>query len=648
MNTIKSSRIIPAIVLTCLLYTLTQPGLVRAEGEEPADTEVAAEIVQPENHPLNSELVEEQAEGLQAVPEGLDVVVVGEAGELLSLASDKAAAVLEAPDPWLTSGGVLYSFTGNDCEPLVNGLQPCADPIQKAVNFAASGYDPDDGTIYLGNGVFNEFVTVDGFGFIGPISLHTIMSQNGSGSTTLNGGFSIFNMLDFKLNGFTINGNVFVEDTEGTLTLSDLDVSGADGHGITVYNHRGNIVVKQVKSHNNNGHGLYINNLNFSSIYGISEGDNENQISNENPVPTIILNQSEFNKNFGNGIDVQSMSDVIIQHIKANENFWNGASFTSLPFFITLVDDIGGESPEIPNIYVNLSEFNQNGQFFLDQSSKDTEFPQEIILSATEEDLYGYGNGIIGIGGNFIIEQVEANGNGISGSSTVSFGNTIIKCSIFNGNGETGLNAFSFGEVNLKGVTASGNGTSDINAYGVSGTSEVSYKCEKAKKTPETPIIPVTGGVSDDTCGVDGAILELANLDRAIFTGLCPLEASLVREEQQALPGGISEIGAFGSSFTASVLQEGKELDILPDGGSITISFNILPELQGKMFSIYYWDPEINSSAGGWIEIPENGKESSFSSADDNKEVLSGSKDSGDGHFNATVNFSGTFVLVVN
>jgi hypothetical protein len=636
--------------MLALLFSLTQPEEVHAEGDIPPVPESSTEINQPENVPIEIPQTEIQLELMpNAVPDGLDVVVLSQEGTALTLASNEAAAVLDAPDPFLTSGGVLYSFTMNDCDPLLDGLQPCPDPIQQAVNFAAAGHDPDDGTIYVGNGVFNENVSVDGFVFTGPISLHKITSQNGSNSTTLNGGFSIINILDFSLNGFTINGNIFVEDTEGTLTLTDMNVSGAEGHGITVYNHHGNIVVDGVKSHNNNGNGLYINNLDFDSIYGLPENISDSQISTEYFAPSIIITRSEFTNNFGNGIDIQSMSDVIIQHIKANENFWNGVSFMSLPFYVTFVDIIGEEAPRFSNISIYRSEFNQNGQFFLDQKSKESEFPKEKTLDVPDEELYSYGNGIVGVGGNFFIDLVEANANGISGSSTVSFGNTLIKCSVFNGNGISGLNAFGFGEVTMKGVTAAGNGNSEINAYGLSGTSEVTYKCEKVKNTQGAAIIPVTGVLGGDTCGVDGTLLELVSQDnKAIFSGLCPLHAALVGNEQSSLPGGLPEDRSFISGFTASVLQEGMAIDVIPEGGSITISFYLPVEMKDKTLSIYYWDPGHNAGSGGWIEISSKGNEASFTPADDAKQVLSGGRVDGDGYYGAIVNFSGTFVLMAN
>lgn len=249
------SKLLPALVLFGLVFSLTQPVTVFAEGELPPEPETTSDVLPPEDDPVSS------PDPLVVVPEELNLVILDENGEVLPLASEEAANVLKASDPYLTSGGVLYGFTAVDCDPLTPGDQSCPNPIQKAVDFVASGYAPDDGTIYVENGTFDEYVTIDGFNFTGPISLNKITSLNGSAYTTLYGGFGIYNMGDFTLNGFTIFGNVDASYNEGTLELSDLDVSQADGNGITITNQFGDVVIKKVKSHNNYGDGLYINNV---------------------------------------------------------------------------------------------------------------------------------------------------------------------------------------------------------------------------------------------------------------------------------------------------------------------------------------------------------------------------------------------------
>ncbi len=640
MSIHKLSKFLPIFVIVGLLFSFIQPSTtVYAEGDLPPVEEPTSEVTPPIEDATPPVDVPDLS------PAGVEILVVDNNGEPLPLASEEAAMVLLAPDPYLTSAGVLYTFTADDCEPLVAGMQGCPNPIQSAVNFVASGYAPDDGTIYVEDGTFNEFVSIDGNDYTGPISLNMITSLNGSSYTTLYGGFGIYNMGDFTLNGFTIFGNVEASNNAGTLTLSDLDVSGADGNGISIYNQFGDIVIKKVKSHNNYGDGLYINNMSFDLL-----SNNQALVDSEQELDlgTINISSSEFNQNMGDGINASTLGDIFLSYVKANENLYNGAVLAAMPFYVGFkVNENVTEEIPFPLIYVNHSEFNYNGIY---EEYDAAAFPDEFRVQLDDKYYSGGGNGLIAFGGNITLDRVTANGNGYDGANTMSFGDTVVVCSLFNENGDNGLVANGFGTVDLMGVSASGNGESDIYANGYAGTNQVTYQCKKVKNSDGGdggPEIPVTGENSEDTCAINGAVLELANLDKAIFTGLCPLKAALVGEEEPTLPGTLPDGGVYVSSFTASVLQEGQVLDVLPAGGSITISFNLTDEMKGKTLEIYYWDPGANSGAGEWIVVPAKGDETSFTPFDDTKLVLSGGQDAGDGAFNAIVNFSGTFILVV-
>lgn len=350
----------------------------------------------------------------------------------------------------------------------------------------------------------------------------------------------------------------------------------------------------------------------------------------------------------GNGITAMTMGDILLSYVKANENLYNGAVLTAMPFLVTFaVQEDDSERLPFPTIYVGRSEFNSNGLFEDYDEEYDNLFPQEFFFEPEGEIYPEGGSGLITFGGNITLDRVTANNNGIDGANTMSFGDTQVVCSVFNENGEYGLSAFGFGQVDLKGVTASGNGDTDIYANGLEGTTQVTYQCKKVKSDPEDPGIPVTGENPEDTCAINGAVLELANLDKAIFEGLCPLKVSLVGVDQQALPSEPPSDTTFGSSFTAGVFEDGVAVDVLPEGGQITISFKLTDEMAGKSLEIYYWDPGAEGGLGGWIPVPAKGNEGSFDAADDTKLVLSGGQETGDGTFSAIVNFSGTFIIVV-
>ena len=129
--------------------------------------------------------------------------------------------------------------------------------------------------------------------------------------------------------------------------------------------------------------------------------------------------------------------------------------------------------------------------------------------------------------------------------------------------------------------------------------------------------------------------------------------ASLKRESVETLPDRISEIDEFVSAMTVSIYADELLVGIVPNQQLITLSFIIPEELIGREFiilywdqtldnglggwveidtTVLYWDARLNNNLGGWIDAPLSDVELSF--------VI-------EGRAVATVNFTGTFMLVV-
>jgi hypothetical protein len=187
--------------------------------EEPAA--VVEEVAPPaqESAPVAEEVapaVEEPLtvpEILEAAPEGTDLVVLDENGEALTLASDEAAVVLAAPDPYFTVGGTTYRFfdSAGNCSGYTNCFISAGDtPIQDAIDFlAALDATPDDGYIYVESGTYNESVTIDGSLWSNLGNLGLIGA--GSDVTTVNGTLGVFNLSNaFDLSYFTFTDSVYV------------------------------------------------------------------------------------------------------------------------------------------------------------------------------------------------------------------------------------------------------------------------------------------------------------------------------------------------------------------------------------------------------------------------------------------------------
>jgi hypothetical protein len=96
-----------------------------------------------------------------------DVVLVNENNELVSLASEEAAEILIAPDPWFWNGDDKHCFVplGGSC--ITTGTEPCttctltSTPIQAAINYAIGDLVLDNPTIFIEADTYAEIVSID-------------------------------------------------------------------------------------------------------------------------------------------------------------------------------------------------------------------------------------------------------------------------------------------------------------------------------------------------------------------------------------------------------------------------------------------------------------------------------------------------------
>ena len=99
--------------------TLTEEPVMEASSTTPATTEVPA--TQAADSVNLSEIVQAAADN--------NLMLAEPSGDPLGLGTVQAAETLTTGDPYFTSGGVLYSFTFADCNPVLNGAQPCSSPM---------------------------------------------------------------------------------------------------------------------------------------------------------------------------------------------------------------------------------------------------------------------------------------------------------------------------------------------------------------------------------------------------------------------------------------------------------------------------------------------------------------------------------------
>ncbi len=555
-----------------------------------ADDGLPGDNPQPEAQiPVDSGKAEEDSilPDTSNLPVDVDVVVVDQNGEQLPLASEIAAQVLHAPDPYLTSGGVFYSFTADDCDPLLDGNQACSDPIQHAIDFAAGGNTPDDGTIYVESGEYNENL------IIASMIDFQLMGVSGSSSTILNGSITLNSNLNLTLSGFTIYGGITANNNFGDIVLEDLVVDGqsSESSGIQILGQDGLVKINNVHSKNSMNNGLTVNNFWDSEKPELQiDGFDSN----------IYITNSSFNDNFGNGIDINFRAPVTLFNVQANYNGNNGAYIINQPnqFFTNNTNELQTQQL-ISNVVIKNSEFVGNGQY---HQFENLSFPEQGFN-------LNEGNGLYIVSDNIFVKNVLSSENGNNGAvllsnqnwvngeiEPVDFGTKIkVVCSQFNNNSQNGITGSTDGDIVHKNVKAHGNGEGNVNyQYFHLFSDNADFICYE--KTGEEE----GSGGNPIPCGEQGLTLQLENKDLARFTGFCEHEGHLVAKTPANLPGGAPDGTQYGSALEAAAYLNGNYVDILPPGGTIQVEFSIPDELIGKELVILYWDPGKNA----WVEVP--------------------------------------------
>ncbi len=199
------------------------------EVEDPV-TEVAEDADQADQaSEVNSEISEESptTEGADPVNEGetqahgsADPAV--EEHTLPEEPNNKVEPEIEdnipIPDPYFYVNGDKHSFLpeGGDCTDAEN-CQVSTTPIQDALNAASGGLTPDDNTIYIEGGTYEEDVTIN------EMSDLTLQGAADGNPSTLTGAVSIVESLNITLRDFIFTEIIQVSDS------ADVSIVGTEG-----------------------------------------------------------------------------------------------------------------------------------------------------------------------------------------------------------------------------------------------------------------------------------------------------------------------------------------------------------------------------------------------------------------------------------
>ena len=571
-----------------------------APAEEPAPTEeplvLESATLEMEGSLSDAPALEDVtvAEVLESAPEGTEVIVLDENSDALALVSEVATQVVASGDPtWCPDGhmpgepvctGSFSTFTGP------NGL------LAYLLANKAAYWGP--GTIYVEQ---NYDTSGEPAGSI------AINYLEGYGLTdlTIQGGWDgILFPLVSNITGTTTFDKGMQITWLQSVTLNDLiftSSSTPSPESVAISSIFESISLDNVEANNNaSGYGAILN-----------------------AYDSVTINDSSFNDNQSGGLYILSRGEVSLSDITASSN--NGLGVYILNDYIT------GH-----NVTLDGGAFNGNGLNGL------------TVVAAGDvslTDISAVGNGGHGVyvdtSGNIIIDPSSFNGNTLDGAFLVSPNSSSIYCSEFKNNGDYGVDASNVdGMLTLNDVTFSGNTSGDINP-GPGTTVTETGGCPPSSGGGEdgrdgggggggsslppsggslpVDIIPVTGSDSSATLDCvlfNGTTLALPSGNSLTF--MCPTsgEAGIASLDEDNLPGNLPE----GSEFVSGIEGSLENGDTPPLPGEVVISFVIPDGKEGEDFAVLFWN------GSEWEELD------GFLTAD--------------GHFQATTDQIGVFVLV--
>ncbi|MFN8432935.1 MAG: right-handed parallel beta-helix repeat-containing protein [Anaerolineales bacterium] len=377
------------------VYADDGDGVTEPSGETPVTLEEEAPVSIPE--------VLEQA------PEGTEVIVVNEAGEVLPLATQEASEILTSDnsDPmWCpeaaTPGDASCTASFATFQELIDALT--ADAISGTPVYTGNGY------IWVAdgyNGNDNAQIEFDG----------SVLTNIGSNNLTIQGGWSGNN--DTNITGISdLDVSLVFANWSGNVSLNDLAISANDGNGFGLFvNSTGDVALDNVS-------------VSSTTANPSGFGDGAVIVTTGN----VDIADSEFDDNAGNGLQVASAGTITLDTVSASNNTLTGAYLDNC-------------------LYNNTTGLCAGNGLV-------------TITSATGNVFNG--NGFIGLsidaGGGVDMDNTQANNNGLDGSVITSAddngtGNVSIVDSEFSGNTNAyGLDVYTDGSLSLNNVIANSNG----------------------------------------------------------------------------------------------------------------------------------------------------------------------------------------------
>ncbi len=568
------------VIISTFMLQLALPASAWADEGNPPPEPAAGETPS-EGSPLTEAAVPTVAEILAEAPDATGLLVIDAAGEPQPLATVAAADALADSDPvWCQAGHVPSDdlIGGTYCTPpqttvgaLVSALG--ADPITYSgvgTIFFTTAYGTDDVYLHGADPRLSALtsLTLDGmdFAFSVPIEVTGWASD-----------VSIVNLI-MDLTGYGTPAAGLRVETDGTILVDGVSVTGSGGGAyLDNVGGTGGITVADSSFSTNSWTGLEARTSGSILVHGVVATGDEYGAYLDASAGTggVSVDNSDFSDSTFGGVTARTAAgDITLDFVTADDSTGAGS------YGAGLATTGGGE------IRVGGGSFQGSA-----------------------------GRGLwIEASGAVALNSVTASGNDVHGATIHNLGAcdaapltaTIDGGTYQNNTGGYGVLAVlgPAGTFTVSGApTAGGNGVGDFFAD--------LNPCPVCEEKPEgKPFnvvhVPETGGppVALDCIAYAGTVLILPDGTRT--TLVCPVSESATLESLSAagLPAPLPTAREFASGLHLSITQGGNPLPVIEGGGYITLAFANPIGLQAASLAVLYWDPSLNSGAGGWVELP--------------------------------------------
>ncbi len=506
------------------------------------------------------------------------------------------------------------------------------------------------GTVTVSNSVFSNNLDADQAtglyinSLAGPVTLNNVTSTgNDWAGLALDVGGQI-TLTDITASDNGDSGawlNNCLQDGTGACTNTD-DVSvtnsvfdGNDHHGLDIAT-GGTLLLTSVTADSNGQAGDYGSGLSICNYFDPDgAGPEDGYCQNTAASVTINGTTNVFNNNEYNGFEIYAAGPIALTNITANDN--DGGAWLDAGGAVTVSD-----SQFSGNITVGLGATSPTGPVTLNNVVAEGNIYDGIDIftdgNVTLTSATITGNGTDGVyvdgydyswAGTVTVNGGTFTNNGLDTTYPNTYGLNIDACQLstdgaqtFGGN-QNGNIFFEQDPACVPAPPAGGGG----DGGGGGGDGGGGGTTTGGGTTLSPLLIPVTGGEQVTLNTTTPTMLQLPSGNQVSIDSGAGTTASVSAESETSLPATVPSGNTFVGAMTVNVMNGGTTVSTLPAGTTMEVSF-VIPSsfAAGQTFSILYWNPALNGGLGDWETVPAT--------------VTS------DGHVVATVNFTGTFVLV--